>query len=129
MGSDAFLLHAPCRDSDPWLFDQTHIDLAQPALNICRTCPFWQECEEWVSPKSNHYDGIVGGKLWRNGRILAKLDATSPNRLIVGEEPEIEEDTETLDIRGSEVRGDRDGSIFPRGDNFYSGELSSEENL
>lgn len=129
MGLDSFLDKAPCRDSDPWLFDQWHIDLAQPALNICRDCPFWKECDEWVQPKANFYDGVVGGKLWRNGRILAKLVPTSPNTLIVGEEPELEQDTEAMDIRGSELRGDWDGDVFPRGENIYRRELQGEEGL
>ena len=84
MGS--FASKAPCREADPWLFDQFNLDLAQPALNYCSRCIFWTECESLVQPKPSFYDGVVAGKVWRNGRIVAKLDATSPNRLIVGEE-------------------------------------------
>lgn len=105
MGS--FVSKAPCRDADPWLFDQFNLDLAQPALNYCSQCIFWEECDSLVQPKPSFYDGVVAGKVWRNGRILAKLDATSPNRLIVGEEPN-EESFDALEIRGSELLGDRD---------------------
>jgi hypothetical protein len=105
MGS--FTSKAPCREADPWLFDQFNLDLVQPALNYCSRCIFWEECESLVQPKPSFYDGVVAGKVWRNGRILAKLDATSPNRLIVGEEPD-EESFDALEIRGSELLGDRD---------------------
>lgn len=84
MGS--FISKAPCRDADPWLFDQTNLDLAQAGLRYCQTCIYWNECESLLEPHSNAYDGIAGGKVWRNGRVLAKLDCSSPNRLIVGQE-------------------------------------------
>ena len=103
MGS--FTSKAPCRDADPWLFDQYNLDLVQPALNYCSRCIFWQECDSLVKPKVNFYDGVVAGKVWRNGRILAKLDTHSPYRLIVGEE-NIEENYEALEFRGSELLGD-----------------------
>jgi hypothetical protein len=125
MGS--FTSKAPCREADPWLFDQFNLDLAQPALNYCSTCIFWQECDSLVQPKSNFYDGVVAGKVWRNGRILAKLDATSPNRLIVGEEPD--EDIDAMEFRGSELLGDRDELFFPREEFNNRGEQASQENL
>ena len=111
MGS--FVSKAPCRDADPWLFDQFNLDLAQPALNYCSRCIFWEECESLVQPKPNFFDGIVGGKVWRNGKVLAKLDATSPNRLIVGEELDAE-NYDALEIRGSELLGLGDGLLFSR---------------
>jgi len=125
MGS--FTSKAPCREADPWLFDQFNLDLAQPALNYCSTCIFWQECDSLVQPKSNFYDGVVAGKVWRNGRILAKLDAASPNRLIVGEEPD--EDIDAMEFRGSELLGDRDELFFPREEFNNRGEQASQEDL
>ena len=92
MGLIDFVHKAPCASSDPWLFDQTTVDLAQPGFSYCARCPFWQECDDLVLPKKSHYDGIAAGKLWRNGKVLAKLDPEIPYRLIVGiEEEEIEE--------------------------------------
>lgn len=126
MGS--FTSQAPCRDSDPWLFDQFNLDLAQPALNYCARCPFWNECESLVQPKPNFYDGIVGGKVWRNGRIIAKLDSSSPSRLIVGEELEIE-NNDALEFRGSELLGNLDRILFPREEFDNRGEQTSQENL
>ena len=125
MGS--FTSKAPCREADPWLFDQFNLDLAQPALSYCSRCIFWQECESLVQPKPNFYDGVVAGKVWRNGKILAKLDATSPNRLIVGEEPD--EDIDAMEFRGSELLGDRDELFFPREEFNNGGKQASQENL
>lgn len=91
---------APCTDVDPWLFDQTEINMAMPALQICKRCIFWQKCEDLVEPKRNFYDGICAGKVWRNGRILVKLSATSPNLITVG----VKADEETVDFSsGSEL--------------------------
>ena len=126
MGS--FTSEAPCREADPWLFDQFNLDLAQPALNYCSTCIFWTECESLVQPKPNFYDGIVGGKVWRNGRVLAKLDASSPHRLLVGEELD-EENFDALEIRGSELLGLGDGLLFPREEFNNGGKQESKEDL
>jgi len=126
MGS--FTSQAPCREADPWLFDQFNLDLAQPALNYCSTCIFWTECESLVQPKPNFYDGIVGGKVWRNGRVLAKLDASSPHRLLVGEELD-EENFDALEIRGSELLGLGDGLLFPREEFDNGGKQESKEDL
>ena len=126
MGS--FTSEAPCREADPWLFDQFNLDLAQPALNYCSNCIFWTECESLVQPKPNFYDGIVGGKVWRNGRVLAKLDASSPHRLLVGEELDAE-NFDALEIRGSELLGLGDGLLFPREEFDNRGEQESKEDL
>ena len=125
MGS--FTSKAPCREADPWLFDQFNLDLVQPALNYCSRCIFWTECESLVQPKPSFYDGVVAGKVWRNGRILAKLDATSPNRLIVGEEPD--EDIDAMEFRGSELLGNRNELFFSREESNNGGEQSSKEDL
>ena len=125
MGS--FVSKAPCRDADPWLFDQFNLDLVQPALNYCSRCIFWQECDSLVQPKTNFYDGVVAGKVWRNGRILAKLDTASPNRLIVGEE--LDENGDALEFRGSELLGDRDKLFLSRKESNNRGEQASKEDL
>lgn len=99
MGS--FTKEAPCRDADPWLFDQSQIPLAQPALNYCKECFFWEKCESLVEPRSSYFDGVCGGKVWKNGRMLAKLVPNFPNKLLVAKDDY--ENTEA--ISGSELRG------------------------
>ena len=125
MGS--FVSKAPCRDADPWLFDQFNLDLAQPALNYCSQCIFWEECDSLVQPKPSFYDGVVAGKVWRNGRIVAKLDATSPNRLIVGEE--LDENSDALEFSGSELLGDRHDLFLSREESDNGREQASQEDL
>ena len=125
MGS--FTSEAPCREADPWLFDQFNLDLAQTALNYCSSCIFWTECESLVQPKPNFYDGIVGGKVWRNGRVLAKLDASSPHRLLVGEE--LDENSDALEFSGSELLGDRHDLFLSREESDNGREQASQEDL
>jgi len=120
-----FLDDAPCREADPWLFDQNKIDLAMTGLNYCRSCPFWSDCDDWVKPRQNFFDGVAAGKVWKNGRVLAKLDATSPHRLAVGDEP-VED---AMEFRGSELLGDRYGDVLRGGETFDSGEPFSKEDL
>jgi len=97
MGLLDFVEKAPCREADPWLFDQYQLDLAQPGLNYCRRCPFWQDCNDLVKPRESHYDGIAAGKVWRNGKVLARLVDTSPFRLVVADERNFL-DAETLEV-------------------------------
>lgn len=98
-----FVPKAPCAKADPWLFDQHQIDLALQGLTYCQRCPFWTECDELVKPKQSHYDGIASGKVWRNGKVLARLHETSPSRLIVCDEREDLLDAETVGFCGSEL--------------------------
>lgn len=105
MGLLDFVEKAPCREADPWLFDQYQLDLAQPGLNYCRRCPFWQDCNDLVKPRESHYDGIAAGKVWRNGKVLARLVDTSPFRLVVADERNFL-DAETVEVRRSELLGD-----------------------
>jgi hypothetical protein len=104
-----FVAIAPCAEADPWLFDQNSIDLALPALDYCRYCPFWKECDELVEPKKNFYDGVVGGRVWKNGKILVRLDESSPNRLLLGDtdvEVGTSQSDDAVEFRGSELLGD-----------------------
>jgi hypothetical protein len=101
-----FLSNAPCRDSDPWLFDQYQLDLAQPGLAYCRNCKFWNDCDSLVKPESSHYDGIAAGKVWRNGNILARLSPASPYQLVVNEQREVFISVEALAVRRSDLLTD-----------------------
>lgn len=98
-----FVNQAPCRNSDPWLFEQYQLDLAQPGLAICRNCIFWIECDALVKPATSHFDGIAAGKVWRNGNVLARLDTDSPYLLLMGEEREEINNEEAVAVRGSKL--------------------------
>ncbi|MCP9957752.1 WhiB family transcriptional regulator [Streptomyces sudanensis] len=41
---------------------------ARPALTACERCPVVRRCLEAVAPAENWFDGVSGGRLWRNGR-------------------------------------------------------------
>ncbi|MER5481747.1 WhiB family transcriptional regulator [Streptomyces sp. NPDC002812] len=40
---------------------------AAPALRACAVCTVHTECEEAVAPAESRFDGVCGGRLWRNG--------------------------------------------------------------
>jgi len=58
---------AACLGADPSLFDATGGDRAQDALSYCDRCPVTRECEDLVRPRKSYYDGVAGGKIWREG--------------------------------------------------------------
>ena len=64
---------AACREADPSLFDSTGGVLARYALQYCRKCPVQRECEEFVRPKKSFFEGVCGGKVWRDGRRVDLL--------------------------------------------------------
>ncbi|MEU6573314.1 WhiB family transcriptional regulator [Streptomyces sp. NPDC046805] len=44
---------------------------AKHALRACNKCPIRRECEAVVDPAHTWFDGVSGGRLWRNGRVVA----------------------------------------------------------
>ena len=63
--------NAACHGQDPTLYDTINPDslAAQTALAICAICPVKAECLAVLKPETVNYDGIVGGKVWRGGKI------------------------------------------------------------
>ena len=62
------MLHlAAWNGADPRLFDAMSGDDFEDALSYCDRCPIIPRCEEYVRPKQSYYDGVVAGKVWRNG--------------------------------------------------------------
>jgi WhiB family redox-sensing transcriptional regulator len=62
------MLHlAACHGADPRLFDAIAGDDVDDALSYCDRCPIIPQCEEYVRPKQSYYDGVVAGKVWKNG--------------------------------------------------------------
>jgi hypothetical protein len=41
---------------------------AMPALLACTTCSIRDRCLDTVDPAHTWFDGVSGGRLWRNGR-------------------------------------------------------------
>lgn len=62
--------NAACREAAPSLFDAVEGILVTYALSYCGKCEVVKQCEAFVRPRKSFYDGVVAGKLWRNGRIV-----------------------------------------------------------
>lgn len=72
--ADAWIADAPCAGRD-WLFDgvatasaTVRWAAAQPALEVCATCPYTAQCAALVVPPGSRFDGVAGGRLYINGR-------------------------------------------------------------
>ncbi|WP_420034358.1 WhiB family transcriptional regulator [Streptomyces sp. cg28] len=50
-----------------FVFTRNPADAAR-TLRACNICPIRQECEAIVDPAHTWFDGVSGGRLWRNGR-------------------------------------------------------------
>ncbi|MFG2178941.1 WhiB family transcriptional regulator [Streptomyces abikoensis] len=48
---------------------------ALPALRACAGCPVARYCLEAVAPRESWFDGVCGGRLWRNGKEARIADA------------------------------------------------------
>lgn len=45
---------------------------AEPVLRACNHCGIRKECEAVVDPTHTWFDGVCGGRLWRNGREVGR---------------------------------------------------------
>jgi len=65
---------ANCIDKPARYFDETEYDsiIAEAALSICSECKVQEECLLVVNPSNSFYDGIVGGIIFKNGKIQKK---------------------------------------------------------
>lgn len=61
-------LSAACRDLPPQSVFTLRRSEAANVLRACNQCPIRRECEAVVDPAHNWFDGVSGGRLWRNGR-------------------------------------------------------------
>ncbi|KAF0650623.1 MULTISPECIES: WhiB family transcriptional regulator [Streptomyces] len=54
---------------------------AAPALAACGRCPVVRRCLEAVAPAESWFDGVSGGRLWRNGRpVRLRRDTDGTHR-------------------------------------------------
>lgn len=67
---------AACAGLPPDVVFTKRAKIAAPALRACTSCPVRRECEQAVAPAESWFDGVCGGRLWRNGRPAA---LTSPS--------------------------------------------------
>ncbi|PRH79095.1 hypothetical protein C6N75_11470 [Streptomyces solincola] len=70
---------AACVDLPPEVVFSRRPATAAPALTACGRCPVVARCLEAVAPAESWFDGVSGGRLWRNGRPVP-LDGASRRR-------------------------------------------------
>lgn len=80
---DALNQSAECRDAPPNLFDATELHQAAQGLSYCATCIVTVLCRAVIRPGRTYYDGIAGGSVYRNGRVVASLTRDSQTRQLV----------------------------------------------
>ncbi|GAA1353467.1 hypothetical protein [Streptomyces beijiangensis] len=66
--------------------DVLFASMYRPELRVCGTCPFRKKCIELVKPQQSKFDGVCGGRLWSNGRLIATTPSACETEL---EEPEL----------------------------------------
>ncbi|MFE9258965.1 WhiB family transcriptional regulator [Streptomyces sp. NPDC006879] len=72
---------AACSSLPPGIVFARRESEARPALVACRRCPVVARCIEAVAPAESFFDGVSGGRLWRNGRpVRLSDDAVAPSR-------------------------------------------------
>ncbi|MFF5633859.1 WhiB family transcriptional regulator [Streptomyces sp. NPDC012825] len=72
---------AACSGLPPHVVFSKRKKEALPALMACERCPVVQRCEEAVAPAESFFDGVSAGRLWRNGRPVAReKDRSGPRR-------------------------------------------------
>ncbi|MEU7566253.1 WhiB family transcriptional regulator [Streptomyces fradiae] len=59
---------AACSGLPPHIVFARRETEAGPALAACDRCPVVRRCLEAVAPAESWFDGVSGGRLWRNGR-------------------------------------------------------------
>lgn len=79
-------MNAACIGEDPSLFDQRRYPEALPALAICATCSDQTLCLTIVRPQRSKFDGVAGGKVWRNGYQVRRDNTTREGALTDQEE-------------------------------------------
>lgn len=76
--SESWVTDVPCAGrwymTDPGMAAKTRTDslivACLPGLALCRECPFVARCLDRVKPAESWYDGVCGGHVWRNGKVV-----------------------------------------------------------
>ncbi|MEV0260890.1 WhiB family transcriptional regulator [Streptomyces sp. NPDC050617] len=61
---------------------------ALPALRACAVCSVRRRCLETVAPAESLFDGVSGGRLWRNGREVRIPADLAPERGLAVDYPD-----------------------------------------
>ncbi|GHG76501.1 WhiB family transcriptional regulator [Streptomyces griseocarneus] len=72
--------HAACAGLPDGAVFARRPQAALPALRACAVCPVRRYCLEAVAPRESWFDGVSGGRLWRNGREVPVPEALAADR-------------------------------------------------
>lgn len=85
MSGNGWASEAPCAGDFRFTPEETtaeaSMELLVTLLAVCRDCPFRSPCIDMVLPRASLFDGICGGRLWRNGQPLMTCDDAQPAEL------------------------------------------------
>ncbi|MED7822959.1 WhiB family transcriptional regulator [Streptomyces chiangmaiensis] len=65
---------AACADLPQRYVFTRDLSEAEIVLRACNRCPVREECEAVVDPAHTWFDGVSGGRLWRNGREVKRTE-------------------------------------------------------
>lgn len=81
----SWLLQAPClgdlRFAPAGGDEADTLQAAVELLDVCAACPFRRPCIARVQPQRSDFDGVCGGRVWRNGTVLAECPGTDSSDL------------------------------------------------
>ncbi len=86
MSGNGWVAAAPCVGDDRFTSDETaNAATTEPLvlslLSVCQNCPFRARCVELVLPKTSLFDGVCGGRFWRDGQILVTCEGAGHGEL------------------------------------------------
>ncbi|MEU8560605.1 hypothetical protein AB0C45_03860 [Streptomyces cyaneofuscatus] len=85
MSGNGWASEAPCAGDFRFTPEETTAEApTEPLvalLAVCRDCPFRAQCIDLVLPSASLFDGVCGGRLWRDGQVLATCDDAQPAEL------------------------------------------------
>lgn len=114
MSGNGWVAEAPCAGDARFTSEETAADPTAPLvlqlLAACQSCPFRAQCVDLVLPSSALFDGVCGGRLWRNGQVLATCTSALPTELREGGLRPITHGTEA-GARAHNRRGERACSL------------------
>ncbi|MFC8449519.1 hypothetical protein [Kitasatospora sp. NPDC057223] len=64
-----------------WKDSKTLSDLCMPVLGTCTPCPVRAQCIRQVQPHPKRFDGVCGGRLWLDGKVIAIADGVDDDDL------------------------------------------------
>jgi hypothetical protein len=86
MSGNGWVAQAPCAGDARFTSEETAAEaptepLVLSLLAACQGCPFRSQCIDLVMPSMSLFDGVCGGRLWRNGQVLATCEGAQPVEL------------------------------------------------